>query len=100
MRPARKLTVQTVFVAFFLCFVVNIACPVFVIALGMQTNPTGTAAQVQSTQVPSPELLPTPRSQLEIIQYILLPFAIGASLWLIQRLEKMERVETNGNAGQ
>ncbi|MFN3532998.1 MAG: hypothetical protein ACK41Q_10870 [Candidatus Brocadia sp.] len=85
------------FITFCLCLIVNIAYPVFdVHAQEMQTNAT-TTAQAQSTQVTPPELPPTPRSKLEIIQYILLPFAIGAAIWLILRLEKMEREEGKGN---
>ena len=44
-----------------------------------------------------PELPQTPRSKLEIIQYILLPFAIGAAIWLIIRLEKVEQEEKKEN---
>lgn len=64
---------------------------------GTQTNSMSTTQQVQSSPVPPPELPPTPRSKLEIIQYILLPFAIGASIWLLLRLEKMEREERKGD---
>ncbi len=88
---------KTVFLPFCLYFIISLACPVFdVRSQEMQANATGTTAQEKPTQVPLPELPPTPRSKLEIIQYILLPFAIGASVWLILRLEKMEREETQG----
>lgn len=100
MRSFLKLTVKTTFIAFCLCLIVNIAYPVFAVAQEMQTNATDNATRVQPTQVTLPELPPTPRSKLEIIQYILLPFAIGASIWLILRLEKMEREEASGNKGQ
>lgn len=101
MRPILNSTVKAVFVAFCLLLLSNTVFPVFTVQpQDIQTNATSTTAQVQSTQVPPPELPPTPRSKLEIIQYILLPFAIGASIWLILRLEKMEREETKGNEGQ
>lgn len=51
----------------------------------------------QSAQPSLPELPQTPRSKLEIIQYILLPFAIGGAIWLIIRLEKVEREEEKEN---
>ncbi|MCF6147103.1 MAG: hypothetical protein E3K37_00415 [Candidatus Kuenenia sp.] len=51
------------------------------------------SAQQQQAPPPLPEITPSPRSKLEIIQYILLPFAIGASIWLILRLDKMEQEE-------
>ncbi len=62
----------------------------------LRSNPAGAAVQSQpgqSAQVSLPEIPPTPRSKLEIIQYSLLPFAIGAAIWLILRLDKMERDE-------
>ncbi|NUO03815.1 MAG: hypothetical protein HUU07_00110 [Candidatus Brocadia sinica] len=89
---------KTVFIAFCLLLISNIAYPVFaILAQGTQTNSMSTTQQVQSSPVPPPELPPTPRSKLEIIQYILLPFAIGASIWLLLRLEKMEREERKGD---
>ncbi|HHT9105081.1 MAG TPA: hypothetical protein ACFYD7_04320 [Candidatus Wujingus californicus] len=53
--------------------------------------------ETQSVQPSLPELPQTPRSELEIIQYILLPFAIGAAIWLIIRLEKVEQEEKKEN---
>ena len=101
---------KNLFIILYLFFAVTIISPAFSAqAQEVQTNPAGTTIQVQSgpttqpleppqtTQVPLPEIPPTPRSKLEIIQYILLPFAIGASVWLILRLERMEREETKEN---
>lgn len=59
---------------------------------GNQTEGADHTQQLQ-TPPPLPEITPSPRSKLEIIQYILLPFAIGASIWLIIRLDKMEQEE-------
>lgn len=110
MRSIWNSTVRNIFIILYLFFAITIIYPVFSAqAQEVQTNPVGTTTQVQSgqttqplqppltTQVPLPEIPPTPRSKLEIIQYILLPFAIGASVWLILRLEKMEREETKEN---
>lgn len=81
--------------------ITTVSFPVFIIhAQELQTNQQSPVIQTpstQSTQISPPELPPTPRSKLEIIQYVLLPFAIGASIWLILRLEKMERKETKEN---
>lgn len=65
----------------------------------LATTATSTASSdpAQPSNSPLPEIPPTPRSKLEIIQYILLPFAIGASIWLILRLEKMEQEEMKEN---
>lgn len=63
-----------------------------------QTQQEQHAQPSQPTQVPLPEISPAPRSKLEIIQYILLPFAIGGAVWLIFRLERMEREETKQNS--
>lgn len=72
----------------------QITCPIYNIhAQEVQINHPGSSSQNLTTEVQPPELPPTPRSKLEIIQYILLPFAIGASIWLILRLEKEEREE-------
>ncbi|MCF6155869.1 MAG: hypothetical protein E3K36_11590 [Candidatus Brocadia sp.] len=101
MKPILNSIVKTVFTALYLLLLSNIVYPVFTVqSQDIHPNGTSTIAQAQSTQVPPPELPPTPRSKLEIIQYILLPFAIGASIWLILRLEKMEREQTKGNEGQ
>ncbi|MCF6150782.1 MAG: hypothetical protein E3K38_00540 [Candidatus Kuenenia stuttgartiensis] len=61
------------------------------------SNQTEEAKQTQQFQTssPLPGITPYPRSKLEIIQYILLPFAIGASIWLILRLDKQEQKEKN-----
>ncbi len=98
MRSTLNSTVKTACIAFCLCLIVFIVSPVFLVhAQDAQTNATDTTALSQTTQSLPPELPPTPRSKLEIIQYILLPFAIGASIWLILRLEKMEREERKEN---
>lgn len=62
------------------------------------SNQTEEAKHTQQFQNPTslPEITPYPRSNLEIIQYILLPFAIGASIWLILRLDKEELEEKGG----
>ncbi|MDN3515847.1 MAG: hypothetical protein NG747_15840 [Candidatus Brocadia sp.] len=95
---------KNILVIFYVFLMANSTYPVITAqAQSVQTNPTGTTTHAQSTQptpIPLPELPPTPRSKLEIIQYVLLPFAIGASVWLILRLEKMEREETKQNDGQ
>ncbi len=86
------------YIILYLLFIVHITgVPCAVQAQEVQTNAATSTAPVQSPQVLPPEIPPTPRSKLEIIQYILLPFAIGASIWLILRLEKMEREETGGS---
>ena len=99
-----KLTVKNILIIIYLCVITNFIYPVGLVqAQSVPANAatsTASAQPTQPTQIPLPELPPTPRSKLEIIQYILLPFAIGASIWLILRLEKMEREETNGNEGQ
>ncbi|MDR4507678.1 MAG: hypothetical protein MRJ65_05485 [Candidatus Brocadiaceae bacterium] len=73
-------------------FLMTIPCS-FLIAYAqtVQTDQATHTPQIQPTEIPLPEIPPTPRSKLEIIQYILLPFAIGASIWLILRLDKIER---------
>jgi len=100
-RLARNTTVRKLFIVLYLLFAITVAFTSFPVhAQEVQTNPPGTATQAQSTQstqAPLPEIPPTPRSKLEIIQYILLPFAIGASVWLILRLEKMEQEEAKEN---
>lgn len=98
---------RKLFIVLYLLFAITVTFTSFSVqAQEVQTNQEGTTTQVQSeqpaqpsqtTQVPLPEIPPTPRSKLEIIQYILLPFAIGASIWLILRLEKMEQEETKKN---
>jgi hypothetical protein len=89
--------VKRLFIVFYLLFAITFTCASFSVqAQEVQTNHPGTATQAQSTQstqAPLPEIPPTPRSKLEIIQYILLPFAIGAAIWLILRLEKTEQEE-------
>lgn len=100
MRSTWNLTVKNILIIY-LCLITNFICPV--VPAKAQSVPadaaTSTASfqSTQPTQIPLPELPPTPRSKLEIIQYILLPFAIGASIWLILRLEKVEREEEKGN---
>lgn len=89
---------KKLFIVLYLLFAVIITCASFSVqAQEVQTNQPGTA---QSSQAPLPEIPPTPRSKLEIIQYILLPFAIGASIWLILRLEKEEQDEAKENKGK
>jgi hypothetical protein len=101
LRLARNTTVKKLFIVLYLLFAITVTGASFSVqAQEVQTNPPGTATQAQSTQSPLPEIPPTPRSKLEIIQYILLPFAIGASIWLILRLEKMEREEAKENKGK
>ena len=101
MRLILNTTVRKLFIILYLLFAITVAFTSFPVhAQEVQTNPPGTATQAQSTQstqAPLPEIPPTPRSKLEIIQYILLPFAIGASVWLILRLEKMEQEEAKEN---
>lgn len=104
MRYVWNLTVKNIVIIFCLFLLSAITYPVICVqAQPVQTNPvTSTtsvqhAQSVQPTQISPPEIPPTPRSKLEIIQYILLPFAIGASIWLILRLEKIEREEAKGN---
>src|SRR3990172_3568777 len=101
MRLILNTTVKKLFIVLYLLFAITVTFASFSVqAQEVQTNPLGTATQAQSTQstrAPLPEIPPTPRSKLEIIQYILLPFAIGASIWLILRLEKMEQEETKEN---
>lgn len=101
MRLILNTTVKKLFIVLYLLFAVTVTCTSFSVqAQEVQTNPLGTVTQAQSTQstqAPLPEIPPTPRSKLEIIQYILLPFAIGASIWLILRLEKTEQEETKEN---
>lgn len=62
------------------------------------SNQTEEAKHTQQFQTPPPlpEITPYPRSKLEFIQYILLPFAIGASIWIILRLDKQEQEEKGG----
>lgn len=101
MRTTLNATAKITCITFCLCLMICIVSPVISVhAQDAQTHATGTTGLSQTTQSTPPELPPTPRSKLEIIQYILLPFAIGASVWLILRLEKMEREETKGNEGQ
>lgn len=84
---------KSILIVMCLLLVTNIACPAFsIFAQSAQTEPAA-----PDSQPPLPNIPPTPRSKLEIIQYALLPFAIGASLWLILRLEKMEREEAAEN---
>ena len=101
MRLILNTTVKKLFIVLYLLFAITVTCTSFSVqAQEVQTNQPGTATQAQSTQsiqAPLPEIPPTPRSKLEIIQYILLPFAIGAAIWLILRLEKMEQEETKEN---
>ena len=101
MKLITNTTVRKLFIVLYLLFAITVTFTSFSVqAQEAQTNPPGTATQVQSTQstqAPLPEIPPTPRSKLEIIQYSLLPFAIGASIWLILRLEKMEQEETKEN---
>jgi hypothetical protein len=99
--------VRNILIVFYLFFIITTAYPAFSAqAQEVQSNPAGAAAQTQPeqltqpAQVPLPGISPTPRSKLEIIQYILLPFAIGASIWLILRLEKMEQEEAKENKGK
>ena len=104
MRLILNTTVRKLFIILYLLFAITVTVTSFSVqAQEVQTNPPGTGTQAQSTQTtqaPLPEIPPTPRSKLEIIQYILLPFAIGASVWLILRLEKVEREETKENKGK
>ena len=104
LRLARNTTVRKLSIILYLLFAITVTFTSFSVqAQEAPANPPGTATQVQSTQsaqAPLPEIPPTPRSKLEIIQYILLPFAIGASIWLILRLEKMEQEEAKENKGK
>ncbi|MBM4054985.1 MAG: hypothetical protein FJ264_10030 [Planctomycetes bacterium] len=82
---------------FLICFFLLTSSLSSVVSLYAQatqeSNQTGEPISAQQQPPPLPEITPTPRSKLEIIQYILLPFAIGASIWLILRLDKMEQEE-------
>ena len=109
MRFSGKITVKSKFVILYLIFVataVSLAFPAQAQevqktqadAATTQTHQEQNAKSSHPTQVSLPEIPPTPRSKLEIIQYILLPFAIGGSVWLIFRLEKMEREKTKENS--
>src|SRR3972149_1932675 len=104
MRLILNTTVKKLFIVLYLLFAITVTCTSFSVkAKEIQTTHPGTATQAQSTQsiqAPLPEIPPTPRSKLEIIQYILLPFAIGAAIWLILRLEKTEQEEAKENKGK
>ena len=104
MRLILNTTVKKLFIVLYFLFVITVTGTSFSVqAQEVQTNQPGAVPQVQSTQsiqAPLPEIPPTPRSKLEIIQYILLPFAIGAAIWLILRLEKTEQEEAKENKGK
>lgn len=92
---------KKIFITFYVFLIFYITGSLFTVqSQEVQTNQANPASQVPSAQYTPPEIPPTPRSKLEIIQYILLPFAIGASIWLILRLEKMERSEAVENKGK
>ena len=97
----RKLPVKKTLLPIFLFLILYSSCPgVAVLAQPVSASTatsTASSERTQPLQSPQPEIPPTPRSKLEIIQYILLPFAIGASIWLILRLEKMEQEEVKEN---
>lgn len=97
----RKLPVKKRLLPVSLFLILYISYPgVTVLAQPVSANTatsTASSGPAQPLQGPLPEIPPTPRSKLEIIQYILLPFAIGAAVWLILRLEKMEQEETGEN---
>ncbi|TVL99190.1 MAG: hypothetical protein CV087_18980 [Candidatus Brocadia sp. WS118] len=103
MRPSRNRTVKKILFVVSLFLLSHIPCAGFaVLAQPVPANPatsTASSAPVQPLPSPLPEIPPTPRSKLEIIQYILLPIAIGASIWLILHMDKMEREETKENEG-
>lgn len=93
--------VRNILIIFCVSLVFSVTSSLFAVkAQEVQTVQSGSASQIQSTQLSSPEIPVTPRSKLEIIQYILLPFAIGASIWLILRLEKIEHGEVEENKGK
>ncbi len=104
MRLILNTTVRKLFIVLYLLFAITVTGASFSVqAQEVQTNQPGAVPQAQSTQstqAPLPEIPPTPRSKLEIIQYILLPFAIGAAIWLILRLEKTEQEEAKENKGK
>jgi hypothetical protein len=92
---------RNILIAFSVSLVFFITSSLFAVkAQEAQTVQSDSTSQVQSTQLSSPEIPLTPRSKLEIIQYILLPFAIGASIWFILRLEKIEHGEMKENGGE
>lgn len=95
MRTRWNLTVKKILLATFLFLIPQILHPGFdVLAQVIVVHPaTATESSVSAQPVQSPlaEIPLTPRSKLEIIQYVLLSFAIGASIWIILRLEKMEK---------
>ncbi len=97
---------------YYLLFILNVTGYTSVVCAQPQATFATPTTQIQTIQPPQqvqinqgaqpaqpslPELPQTPRSKLEIIQYILLPFAIGAAIWLIIRLEKVEQEEKNEN---
>ncbi|MEK6635264.1 MAG: hypothetical protein AABY38_02805 [Planctomycetota bacterium] len=92
------MTVRNIFIVICPFLILYLTYPAFnVQAQAVQTNQIGTSTPLQSTQKPVSEIPTITRHRLEIIQYILLSFAIGASVWLILRLEKMEREEMKEN---
>lgn len=93
--------VRNILIIFYVSLVFSVTSSLFTAkAQEVQTNQSGSVPQVESVQLSSPEIPLTPRSKLEIIQYILLPFAIGASIWLILHLEKTEHSEMEENKGK
>ena len=103
MRSSWNWTVKKIFLIVFLFLLSPVPCADFAVqAQPVPANPatsTASSAPTQPVHSPLPELPPTPRSKLKMIQYILLPFAVGASIWLILRMEKMETEETKRNEG-
>lgn len=95
MRTRWNLTMKKILLAIFLFLIPQILHPGFaVLAQVIVVHPataTESSVPAQPAQSPLAEIPPTPRSKLEIIQYVLLSFAIGASIWIILRLEKMEK---------
>ncbi len=64
-----------------------------VLARPAPVNPatsTTSSVSVQPLQSPLSELPQTQRSKLKIIQYTLLPLAVGVSTWFLMCLEKTE----------
>ncbi|OOP56655.1 MAG: hypothetical protein AYP45_07890 [Candidatus Brocadia carolinensis] len=95
---------KKIFLIISLFLLLKIPCNGFTVqAQPVPANPatsTTSSAPTQPTRNPLSEPQPTLRSKLKIIQYILLPLAVGASIWLILRMEKMEMEKTKGNDGQ
>lgn len=92
---------KKIFLIISLFLLLKIPCNGFTVqAQPVPANSAMSSVPTQPARNSLPEPQPTLRSKLKIIQYILLPLAVGASIWLILRMEKMETEKTKGNDGQ